>query len=131
MYSIILFIIPALKQTSATWNNWMLNTAWSTAGADNTTNDREATDIGSLQISSTPTLNQFYIWTLTTSAIQDIADGIWTNNGFILFPDTENADGLIFSSPSTSTEANRPIMVVEYTEGTTQSFIRSPMWGRF
>lgn len=80
-------------ETQATWNVYTTGNNWGTAGCANTTTDREATDIGSVSISSSIADHAQVNITLTASAIQTmITGGGFTNNGFLLKMDTESDD---------------------------------------
>lgn len=82
----------AWVESEATWNVFSSGNNWGTAGAGNTTSDREATESGSLSIDATETLNEEYAITLANADIQAMVDGTYTNNGFVLKMDTESDD---------------------------------------
>ena len=84
--------------SSATWNTYNGSDAWATAGAANTTSDREATASGTKQFNTTDTINQYYSIDLTAAHVQAMFDGTYTNNGFILQMATETADQYDFIS---------------------------------
>ena len=100
--------------SEATWNIYSSGNNWQTAGGFGA-NDCEQTDIGSVSIASNQTLNTGVDITLSASAIQEIIDGIWTNNGFLLKVDTESDDMFVYASSVHATASYRPKLVVEYT----------------
>lgn len=104
--------------TEATWNVYSSGNNWGTAGCADTTNDREATDIGSLSIDATETLDEEYAITLDTTAIQEMVDGDFTNNGFLLKMDTETNDMHDIQSNESARTAARPVLVIEYSSST-------------
>lgn len=100
----------------ATWNTYDGTNNWGTAGANNTTTDREATAIGGASISATESLGVSIDFTLDAAKIQEmIAGGALANNGFLIFPDTELNDMWGFHSPDAVTSTNRPKLVIDYT----------------
>lgn len=100
--------------TGATWVAAKCGTVnWGTAGAANTSTDREATDVGSMSVTSAQTTGQYYTLTLSTSAVAGmISGGGFTNRGFLLQMDTESNDLHYWSSREGS---HAPYMTVDYT----------------
>jgi hypothetical protein len=111
--------LRAWNVSQATWNVYTTGNSWGTAGAGNTTTDREATDIGNASFSASETLNAFKSITLTASKIQEmITNGSFTNNGFIIITATESDDAYQIEDTeltNTATAANAPKLVVTYT----------------
>ena len=97
-------------ENQATWNIWKTGSKWATAGAFGAT-DTEQTDIGSRDMTASESVNTYKDWTLTASAIQEMVDGTFTNNGFLLKADTELNDGYTFGSAS---DTNKPKLVIVY-----------------
>ena len=56
-------------------------------------------------------------WTISTSSLQDWLDGVASNYGWVLKSDTEADDGHHFRPSEYITAAERPELVIEYTEG--------------
>ena len=107
--------LRAWIDTQATWNVYTTGNNWTSAGANDTTNDREATDIGNVTQPASPTLDTTVDITLTASKIQEmIAGGSFTNNGFVLRVDTETNDYISYHSTDGTTEAFRHKLVVTY-----------------
>jgi len=105
-------VLRAMNLDQATWNVYSTGNNWGTAGAGNTTTDREATDIGSISMPATE-VAQYYEITLTASEIEEmITGGGFTNNGFLLKMDTEDNDMHQFSD---ETDANPPQLVITYS----------------
>jgi hypothetical protein len=97
-------------ETTVTWNKYDGTNSWTTAGADDTTNDREGTDVGSISMPGTEVAGYNNI-TVTASAVQDWLTGSFSNNGFLIRMDTETDDLHRFDSREGS---NQPQLVVDY-----------------
>lgn len=96
--------LRAWVANQSTWNVYATASNWGTAGAANTTSDREATDIGSITTPATEVAGYIDI-TLTPSKIQEmISGGSFTNNGFILKMDTETNDMHQYSDETVSNQ---------------------------
>lgn len=107
-------------EAEVTWNVFSSGNSWSTAGAANTTTDREATDIGSVTILTSAADESEVAITLTASKIQEmISGGVFTNNGFLLQNDTETNDRHDFHSSETATGSKAPKLVIDYTPPST------------
>lgn len=102
-------------ETEATWNNYSTGNAWDTAGCGNTTTDRESSDVGSYSFNSTNASGTTNTITLTASAVEQMINGTFTNNGFLLKMDTETDDMQRFHSRTHATTANRPEINITYT----------------
>ena len=110
--------------TQATWNIYSTGNNWTSAGCSDTTDDREATDIGTVAVPASPTLDTEYAITLTASQVQQmLTGGSFTNNGFLLKVDTENNDELDYYSTDDPATTKRPKLVVDYTEPAPGGFI--------
>lgn len=118
-------------ESQATWSIYSTGNSWGTAGGFNAT-DCEQTDIGSLSLVAALTLNQFYDWSLTPSAVQDWISGAFTNNGLLGRTDTELNDLHGYASSDNVTAANRPKFVVVYTLPAAFPFQSRPfyIWNR-
>lgn len=102
----------AWTETVATWNKATSTVNWSTAGASNTTSDRETAILGTLSASATGSKTI----TLTAAGIAKVQAWIntpSTNNGFII-QDYANSDGLDLSSSEATTITQRPIITITY-----------------
>lgn len=104
----------AWVETEVTWNIWKTGNSWTTPGCGDTTNDREATDIGSISMPATEVLGYVTI-TLTNSAVQEWISGDFANNGVLLQMDTEADDGHRFWSREKNAAAHPPQFTVIYT----------------
>jgi len=110
-------------EAQATWNIYSTGNNWGTAGAGNTTTDREATDIGTVAMATTDADESEKTITLTASKIQEmITGGSFTNNGFLLQMDTETDDQYQFYDSTVATSTKRPKIVVNYTLSATGNF---------
>ncbi len=114
------------NETQATWNVRMTGANWETAGAAGV-NDRESVDIGSVQILSNEPLNTEKQIALTPARLQEMINGSFTNNGFIIVADTELNDGFTYKTSEHATSSQRPKLVIQYTLATaTPSLTPSP-----
>lgn len=104
----------AWVETQATWNIYSTGNNWGAQGGFDAT-DCEQTDIGSLELSASESLNEFKTITLTPSAIQEIVNGTWANNGFLIKMDTETNDMYRYASSDNGTAENRPKLTVTWT----------------
>lgn len=107
----------AWVETQATWNVWSTGNNWTSAGCADTTDDREAADIGTQTQINNPTLDvTTTVITLTSSKIEEmIPGGSFTNNGFLLKVATETDDGIGYHSTDAVTSSYRPKLVIDYT----------------
>jgi len=106
----------AWVEGEATWNIYATASNWQTAGGFGA-DDTEQTDIGSLVLSGTEANGQ-KDWSLDVDAIEEMIDGTWANNGFMLKADVEADDRHTFRSSDDATAAERPQLVIEYTVAT-------------
>lgn len=97
-------------ETQATWNIWKTSNNWATAGGFNAA-DCEQTDIGSRSFVAAEA-NGEKQWTLTASKIEEMYDGAFTNNGFMIKNDTEANDAHEFRSSDSGTAGERPKLVI-------------------
>jgi hypothetical protein len=91
--------------------------AWTESGAFHSS-DCEQTDIGYALVSATITSPETVDIPLSTTAIKEIVDGTWANNGFLIKADTEDSDLILWRSSSDATASYRPkLVVVHHTAG--------------
>jgi hypothetical protein len=103
--------------SQATWNSYSTGNSWTSGGCDDTTNDREGTDIGSVSVSSSLTDGTEVQITLTASKVQEmITGGSFTNNGFLLRVDVESSDAYYYYSTENANTSRRPKLYIEYNE---------------
>ena len=100
----------AWVENQATWNVYSTGNSWSTARASHA-NDRDSSDSGTYSAASPPPTGYQSI-TINTANFQEMVDGTFTNNGFILVMGTETNDMHRYNG---SGEANPPQLVVDYT----------------
>ena len=115
-----IFRCKRAQTNAATWDTFDGSSNWGTAGASNTTSDIEAASIGTVTLTTGQAVEYFNI-TLTASKIQEMFEGVFTNNGFILMANnigTEADDRHEFDSES---DSNPPKLVVTYLESVNQS----------
>lgn len=97
-----------------TWNNYSTGNAWATAGAGNTTTDREATDIGSVAMPEPEVAGWYEMSALTVSKLQAWLDGTQSNYGGILVSETETNDLHNFDGRSGG-NSRPPELIIAYT----------------
>jgi hypothetical protein len=99
----------------ATWNIWKTSNNWGTAGASNNSTDYDgAVEIGNMACLATPVLNVAMSMTLAAAEFQKLYDGTYTNNGIVLFMDTQTDDMTQYASQEHATSAYRPYFTVIY-----------------
>lgn len=118
-YARTMYIHRILKNTvlsQATWNIFSTGNNWDSAGCSNSSSDYDGSVvIGSVEVSATPTINTPIEITLSSTEFQKIYDGTYTNNGVVLFKDTQFEDCTIFASMEHSTVANRPYFEIDFS----------------
>ncbi len=100
------------SESEATWVTANSTTNWSTAGASNTTSDRESTVLGTLSSASTGTKTI----TLNASGIAKVQSWVntpSTNFGFVV-QDYTTTKGLDLTSSEGVTVSQRPIITITY-----------------
>lgn len=102
--------------SQATWNIWKTSNNWATAGCSNSSSDYDgAVALGTMTQPASPTLNTALDMTLTASELQKLFDGTYTNNGIILFVDTQTDDMIGYASTNHATSAYRPTITITYS----------------
>lgn len=107
---------PWRVNTRASWNNYVQGGGlpWTTAGAADTTDDRDATPIGSLAVTSATSGTKSI--TLDPTLVQAWVSGAQPNHGLLLQASNEAAPTLMrWKGLSDATPANRPQLVIDYT----------------
>jgi len=107
----------AFNELEATWNKASASLSWQSPGASGA-NDRESTDIGSLQILANESLSIEKQISIAPAKIQELVNATFTNNGLIIVADTELNDRFNYKSSDTTTTSNRPKLVIQYTVST-------------
>lgn len=100
--------------SEVTWIRYKVGSDWASAGGFGA-NDCEQTDIGSVNLSATESVNTWVEIPLDPASIQEIIDGTWTTPTLFLKMDTESNDNYSFYGPEDATPENRPYIVVNYT----------------
>jgi hypothetical protein len=99
-------------ESEVTWTRASVGVNWSTAGANNTTTDRESTILAPVA----PSATGLRTFTLNASGLAKLQQWVNTpssNNGFIIL-DYGIADGADFSSSEATTFSNRPKLTITY-----------------
>jgi hypothetical protein len=111
--------LRAVVSAEATWNIYSTGNNWGTAGCSNSTTDYDgAIEMGTGTIPASPTLN-VALEAITFSVagcaeLQKLFDGTYTNNGLVLFVDTQTNDLIRYASTDNGTAAYRPYITVTY-----------------
>ncbi len=103
----------AWTESSATWARASSTVNWTTAGANNTTSDRESTILGTVSSSSTG-VKTFAFNAAGVAKVQAWVNTPSGNHGFVIQDYVSNSDGLDLSSKENTTAANRPKLTVTY-----------------
>ena len=107
--------LRAVSNSLISWNKYSAS-SWATAGAGNSTTDYDGGVLmGSATIPSTPTLYATIPITCDAAEFQKLYDGTYTNNGLILFVDTETDDFVVYGSRDEPTAAYRASILIEHT----------------
>lgn len=103
-------------EAGATWNKYDGTNSWGTAGGFGEA-DCEQTEIGSAAYTSGEAAGWKTI-ALTAAKIQEMIDGTFTNNGFLLKMVTEDISYYSHRSSDYTTDTSlRPKLVIEYVLG--------------
>lgn len=102
------------SETESNWNSSATGVNWQTAGASGV-NDRESISIGSVLIPANELLDAEKQISIDPAKVQEMLNGTFTNNGFILTTTSELDDRFDFKSSTTSTASQRPRLVIQYT----------------
>jgi len=119
MISVYRLKVP-FNETQATWSEASTGVSWQGPGASGA-NDRESTAIGSVQILANEPLDIEKQITLSPAQIQEMVNGTFTNNGFIIIADTETDDRFNYKTSDASAATKRPELVIEYTTSSSTS----------
>jgi len=112
-YSVYRLNTP-FNETQANWNRSATGSNWQSPGAAGA-NDRESAAIGSVQILNNEALNSEKQIALDPAKIQEMFNGGFTNNGFLIKSESELNDRFDFKTSDTSTASQRPKLVIQYT----------------
>jgi hypothetical protein len=104
------------NETQVTWERAATGVSWQQIGASGI-NDRETTAIGSVTVLNNEALNTEKQIALTPSKIQELVNGTFVNNGFIIVADTELNDRFSYHTSDSSAAAQRPKLVIQYVVG--------------
>jgi len=88
--------LRAVVESQITWNIYSTGNNWGTAGCSNSTTDYDgAIEMGNMAVPATPTLHVPIEMNFSTEGVEELQkmyDGTYTNNGIILFMDTQLND---------------------------------------
>jgi len=94
-------LLVAYTASQVTWNNRVTATAWQTAGAGGAS-DIDTTAIGTRNFLAAEPVDNWKEWVLDPDVVRKMANGTFTNNGFLLKADTESSDAFSFSNLSSA-----------------------------
>ncbi len=97
-------------ENQATWNVYSTGNSWGTAGASNTSTDRESSALGTIAMATSDSAG-YKTSTFNTTLVQGWLDGTLTNNGLILVIATESNDMYRFDGEA---DSNPPQLVIDY-----------------
>jgi len=104
------------SESQSTWNIYSTGNNWQTAGGFGS-NDCEQTEISSLTIEYPSDYDIREVWTFTPITKSDLDLGY----GWLFKTVAESGDAIAFASSDHATADDRPILYIEYTEGTTSN----------
>lgn len=113
-------VLRTVVYSQATWNVYSTGNGWGTGGCSNSTTDYDgAVLMGSQTQPASPTLNDALSFTMTLDAaeMQKLFDGTYTNNGIVLFVDTQVDDFIQYASTDHATSSYRPVISITYEDG--------------
>lgn len=116
-------MLRAWTEAGATWLTCDGTNNWGTAGAKNTTSDREASSIGS----ATYTCYQAFSMNLDAAKVQEWVSGSFANNGLLLLASVYTWR-IGMASSDNATPSYRPNLVVAYTEGGLPPHLLRPIY---
>jgi RHS repeat-associated protein len=102
------------NELDATWNERQTGVSWDEAGASGA-DDHESTEIGSFQMLADETLDVEKQIALSAAQIQEMINGTFTNNGFVIIADTELNDRFNYRSSDAVATTKRPKLIIQYT----------------
>jgi len=111
--------LRTVVHTDATWNEYSeTSNFWGTAGCSNSTTDYDgATPLGTLSVPASPTLGTALEMEFTAAGVtefQKMYDGTYTNNGIILFVDTQSNDQIYYAGINHETPGYKPVIILTY-----------------
>jgi hypothetical protein len=101
-------------ESQATWTQSAAGMDWQTEGASGA-EDRESIQIGSIQIAADEAIGTQKQIFLSPAMIQELVNGSFINNGFVILVDGESNDRFNYEASDSSNVSNRPMLVIEYT----------------
>jgi hypothetical protein len=110
----------AFNESQATWNIASAGVMWQSQGASGA-NDRENTDIGSVQILANEAIGVEKQISLTPAKIEEMIDGTFTNNGLAIVADTELNDRFNYKSSDAANCSQHRKLAIQYIK---QNYIR-------
>jgi hypothetical protein len=102
------------NEAQANWSNSATGANWQFPGASGA-NDRENTSIGSTFIRTNEPLNTEKQISFNPAKVQEMINGTFINNGFIIVAETELNDRFNYKTSDYSTSSQRPKLAIQYT----------------
>ena len=103
--------------SEATHTRWKVGNNWATAGCSNSSTDYDgAVALGTETQPASPTLDSALSFTMTLdpAELQKLYDGTYTNNGIVLFVDTQVNDMIYYASTDHATPSYWPVVTLTY-----------------
>lgn len=107
-------LLRAWSESQVTWNVYTTGNSWSTAGAGNTSTDREPDQTGYNTLNTADSDESEKAIKVNPVAVQQMVDGSFTNNGWLMQMDTESNDRYFFHSSDSATSSKRPKLTIVY-----------------
>jgi hypothetical protein len=108
----------AWDEGSATWAVYSTGNNWQTAGALGANDYDSTSDFTSTILAADYAADTALDIPLTPALVENIVNGTWPNNGWLLKTSTELNDGWNFYASDHTTAAYRPRLVIEYYDAT-------------
>ena len=103
-------------ESQATWNIFSTGNNWGTAGCGDTTTDYNNTVLATTNFTATEAIGTVKRFSLDTTVVYDMLQGVYSDYGFLIKADTEANDAWIFNSSGAAFEIQRPLWTIETLE---------------
>jgi len=112
--------LRTVVHNEATWNTYDSDIfhTWGSGGASNSSTDYDgANQLGSLSIDANPVIGAPLELEFTTAGVaelQKLYDGTYTNNGILIFMETQVNDQVYFAGVNNITPGYKPVIIITY-----------------
>jgi hypothetical protein len=111
--------LRAVVANQATWNIYSTGNSWGTAGCSNSTTDYDGTiALATASVPASPPIPgelDLVFTSLGVAELNKMFNGTYTNNGIILFVDTQINDEIYYATTDNATAIYRPVISLTYT----------------